>query len=234
MRLDKLLCELNIGTRSQVKAYIRQGLAAVNGMPVKDAAFKIEETSDEITFKGERLYFRKFFYYMMNKPAGAVSATRDGLVTTVVALLGDAYREDIFPVGRLDRDTTGLLLLTNDGGLAHRLLSPKRHVDKIYHVTLEQELSSEAAALLEQGVDIGDEKPTLPARVSILNDNTILLTLHEGRFHQVKRMLQAVGNHVLALERVAFGGLCLDENLQPGQFRELTETEIACLKEKAE
>lgn len=234
MRLDKLLCELNIGTRSQVKAYIRRGLVTVNGRPVKDAASRVEETSDEIAFRGNILQFHQFFYYMMNKPAGAVSATRDGLAPTVVALLGDAYREDIFPVGRLDRDTTGLLLLTNDGELAHRLLSPKRHVDKIYHVALERELSAEAAALLEQGVDIGDEKPTLPARVFILGENTILLTLHEGRFHQVKRMLQAVGNHVLALERVAFGGIYLDMDLQPGQFRELTEAEIACLKERAE
>lgn len=234
MRLDKLLCELNIGTRSQVKDYIRRGLVTVNGMPVKDAAFRVEETSDEIAFRENVLQFRQFFYYMMNKPAGVVSATRDGLAPTVVALLGDAYREDIFPVGRLDRDTTGLLLLTNDGGLAHRLLSPKRHVDKVYHVTLERELSAEAAALLEQGVDIGDEKPTLPARASILSENTILLTLHEGRFHQVKRMMQAVGNQVLALERVAFGGIYLDEGLQPGQFRELTEDEIACLKERAE
>lgn len=234
MRLDKLLCELNIGTRSQVKDYIRRGLVTVNGMPVKDAAFRVEENSDEIAFRENVLQFRQFLYYMMNKPAGVVSATRDGLAPTVVALLGNAYREDIFPVGRLDRDTTGLLLLTNDGGLAHRLLSPKRHVDKVYHVTLERELSAEAAALLEQGVDIGDEKPTLPARASILSENTILLTLHEGRFHQVKRMMQAVGNQVLALERVAFGGIYLDEGLQPGQFRELTEDEIACLKERAE
>lgn len=234
MRLDKLLCEMKIGTRSQVKTYIRQGLVLVNGMPVRQSDLKVEEASDEIVFRGSILHYRKFFYYMLNKPPGTVSATRDKLAPTVIALLGDAYREDIFPVGRLDRDTTGLLLLTNDGALAHRLLAPGRHVDKTYHVTLEKKFSGEAADLLQQGVDIGDEKPTMPAHVRMLNDHTILLTIHEGRYHQVKRMLAAVGNHVLALQRIAFGSLELDGSLKPGQFRELTEEEVDSLKECVE
>ena len=168
MRLDKLLCEMKIGTRSQVKTYIRQGFVTVNGMPVKQSDLKIEEASDEIVFRGNILHYRKFFYYMLNKPPGTVSATRDKLAPTVIALLGDEYREDIFPVGRLDRDTTGLLVLTNDGALAHQLLAPGKHVDKTYHVTLEKKLSGEAAYMLEQGVDIGDEKPTLPDRKSVV------------------------------------------------------------------
>ncbi|MCI8692399.1 MAG: rRNA pseudouridine synthase [Lachnospiraceae bacterium] len=231
MRLDKLLCEMKIGTRSQVKTYIRQGFVTVNGMPVKQSDLKIEEASDKIVFRGNILHYRKFFYYMLNKPPGTVSATRDKLAPTVIALLGDEYREDIFPVGRLDRDTTGLLVLTNDGALAHQLLAPGKHVDKTYHVTLEKKLSGEAAYMLEQGVDIGDEKPTLPAHVQILSDNAILLTIHEGRYHQVKRMLAAVGNHVLSLKRTTFGSLELDGSLKPGQFRELTEAEINSLKE---
>lgn len=233
MRLDKFLCEMKIGTRSQVKTYICQGHVTVNGMPVKQPDLKIEESSDEIIFRDNILHYRKFFYYMLNKPPGAVSATRDKLAPTVISLLGDAYREDVFPVGRLDRDTTGLLVLTNDGALAHQLLAPKRHVDKTYHATLERKLSVEAADLLQQGVDIGDEKPTMPARVQILDDETILLTIREGRYHQVKRMLAAVGNHVLALKRITFGSLELDASLKPGQFRELTEEEINRLKECA-
>lgn len=234
MRLDKFLCEMKIGTRSQVKTYIRQGLVNVNGMAVLNADTKIEELTDQVSFKGKILQYQKYVYYMLNKPEGVVSATRDDTAPTVVSLLGSAYREDIFPVGRLDRDTTGLLLLTNDGELAHRLLSPKRHVDKVYHVVLEKELTEDNICALEQGVDIGEEAPALPARVTVTEENTILLTLHEGRFHQVKRMMQAVGNHAQALKRVAFGGLLLDENLKPGQFRELTEEEVGILRKKVE
>ncbi len=169
---------------------------------------------------------------MLNKPEGVVSATRDNTSRTVISLLEGCGAKDIFPVGRLDKDTTGLLLLTNDGELAHRLLSPARHVDKTYQVTLEHPVSRHDIDRLEAGVDIGDEKPTLPARVSVAAEypDTILLTIHEGRFHQVKRMMLAVGNGVRGLKRISFGKLCLDETLMEGDYRELTPAEIELLK----
>ena len=227
MRLDKFLCEMNIGTRSQVKTYVKQGQVTVNDSVVKSPDIKIDENSDIVMFKGKLLSYQKYYYYMLNKPAGVVSATRDNTADTVVSLLGDAKRDDIFPVGRLDKDTTGLLLLTNDGDLAHMMLSPKKHVDKVYRVSLAHPLNTMDVERLEQGVDIGEESDTLPAKVEIIEDLTILLTIREGKFHQVKRMLQAVDNQVMALERVSFGPLRLDDSLQPGKFRELTEDEVA-------
>lgn len=243
MRLDRFLCELNIGTRCQVKAFIRQGIVAVGGVPAKDPNQRIDELSDRVTFRGKPLEYRRYVYYMMNKPEGVVSATRDNVSRTVVSLLGKDAREDIFPVGRLDKDVTGFLLLTNDGDLAHRLLAPKRHVDKTYLAVLAHSLGQPEIRRLEAGVDIGEERPTLPARVELLTEddgrkedkaireNKVLLTLHEGKFHQVKRMLQAVGNEVVGLQRVAFGGLRLDPELEPGEYRELTEEELAILQE---
>jgi len=233
MRLDKFLCEMGTGTRSQVRTYVRQGLVTVNGRAVKSADTQIEEDSDRIAFRGKVLQYRRYVYYMMNKPKGVVSATQDNTAPAVVSLLGSGRRDDIFPVGRLDKDTTGLLLLTNDGELAHRLLSPGRHVDKVYKVSLEHPLSEADIRLLEQGVAIGDEKRCMPACVEVIGDTEILLTIREGRFHQVKRMLQAVGNGVLELERAAFGGLELDGGLQPGEYRELTDQETALLRKTA-
>lgn len=226
MRLDKFLCEMNIGTRSQVKTYVKQGLVTVNELIVKNADMKIDENRDKITFKGQILSYQKYVYYMLNKPAGVVSATQDNTAATVVSLLGDKMRDDIFPVGRLDKDTTGLLLLTNDGELAHRMLSPKKHVDKVYQVTIEHPLTSDDIQQLEQGVDIGEESLTLPAKIEKPEENLILLTIHEGKFHQVKRMLQAVNNQVIALKRVSFGPLTLDDTLNAGEFRELTIEEV--------
>ena len=233
MRLDKFLREMNIGTRSQVKTYIRQGFVAVNGIPAKSADMKVDENTDKVTFRERPVQFRKYSYYMLNKPAGIVSATTDNTADTVVSLLKDEiHAGELFPVGRLDKDTTGLLLLTNDGELSHRLLSPARHVDKTYQVTLEHPVSRHDIDRLEAGVDIGDEKPTLPARVSVAAEypDTILLTIHEGRFHQVKRMMLAVGNGVRGLKRISFGKLCLDETLMEGDYRELTPAEIELLK----
>lgn len=226
MRLDRFLCETNTGTRSQAKQYVRQGLVTVNGEVAGSADRKIDEYTDIVCLRGKRILYQPFVYYMLNKPEGVVSATRDNTARTVVSLLDMNGRDDIFPVGRLDKDTTGLLLLTNDGELAHRLLSPKRHVDKTYHVTVEHELSSQDVQMLREGVDIGDEKRTLPAGVERLSEREIALTIHEGRFHQIKRMLQAVDNQVLALKRVSFGSLRLDESLSPGEYRELTPKEV--------
>lgn len=229
MRLDKFLCEMNIGTRSQVKDYIKKGLVTVNDQTAKKPEIHVDPENDKIAFRGEVLNFQEFYYFMLNKPQGVVSATRDNREKTVLDLL-PVKREDLFPVGRLDKDTEGLLLITNDGPLAHELLSPKKHVDKTYLVTIRKKLTNEVKYKLEQGVDIGDEKPTMPACVEILSDKQIYLTIREGRFHQVKRMLQAVGNEVLALKRVSFGGIALDENLKPGECRELTAEEVLALQ----
>lgn len=232
MRLDKFLCEMNIGTRSQVKTYIKQGLVTVNGTPAKKPEDKIDEAKDVVCFKDKPLCFQAFQYFMLNKPDGVVSATQDNTAKTVLELLPEHARKDLFPVGRLDKDTQGLLLITNDGDLAHKLLSPKKHVDKTYLVGIEHALSKEDIQRLEQGVDIGEEKLTLPAKVETLNDTQIYLTIHEGKFHQVKRMLQAVDNQVLTLKRTTFGSLTLDSNLAPGECRELTDEEVAYLYEE--
>lgn len=229
MRLDKFLSEMNLGTRSQVKKLIRQNMVTVNGIPAQNAEMKIDELTDRVCLRGNWLPYRRYAYYMLNKPEGVVSATRDNTARTVISLLEGCGTKDIFPVGRLDKDTTGLLLLTNDGELAHRLLSPKKHVDKTYEVMLEHPLDREDIRRLESGVSIGGEGLTLPARVEVLKPGQIRLTIQEGRFHQVKRMMLAVGNGVRSLKRVSFGGLELDEGLAPGEYRELTEEEIRVL-----
>lgn len=232
MRLDKLLSELKIGSRSLVKEEIRKGNVTVNGQIEKDPGRKTDENNDVICVRGERVYYRRFYYYMLNKPGGVVSATSDLRDRTVLDLLASCdRRDDLFPVGRLDKDTEGLLLLTNDGELAHRLLAPKRHVDKAYFVRMDHSLSVEEAMLLENGVDIGEEKLTLPGKVERVSELEIILTIHEGKYHQVKRMLSAVGNEVMFLKRLTFGGLVLDEKLVPGAYRELTEAEVKVLHE---
>lgn len=232
MRLDKLLCDLKIGSRSQVKEIIRKGMVTVNGLVEKDPGRKVDEGRDQILVAGERLTYQKFFYFMLNKPAGVISATEDQREKTVLELLNpEDRREDLFPVGRLDKDTEGLLLLTNDGELAHRLLAPKRHVDKSYFVHIAHSLSEEEIWALEQGVDIGESRLTLPGKVQCLSETEIVLTIHEGKFHQVKRMLQAVNNEVLYLKRISFGSLLLDDALAPGAYRTLTESEVAALHE---
>lgn len=230
MRLDKFLCELNIGTRSEVKNYIRKGQITVNGIVEKKSDLKIDENQDVIFYQGEELSYQKYTYYMLNKPSGVVSATRDNTADTVLDLLKGVQARNLFPVGRLDKDTEGLLLITNDGDLSHRLLSPKKHVDKTYLLQIHHPLSQQEIKQLEEGVDIGDEKITLPAKVHILNENQITLTICEGRFHQVKRMLQSVENEVLYLKRIAFGGIDLDETLVLGDYRELTAQELDILK----
>lgn len=234
MRLDKYLCELNTGSRSQVRELIRKGLVSVNGLVVRQADHKIEEEKDCVAVRGKELAYRKFVYYMLNKPQGVVSATQDNTAGTVTELLAAEGRKDLFPVGRLDKDTEGLLLLTNDGELAHRLLSPKKHVDKTYQVTIAHPLSKQDILQLEQGVDIGENRLTLPARVEILSENTIYLTIQEGKYHQVKRMFQAVGKEVIYLKRERMGTLTLDSNLKPGEYRLLTPDELEGLKKEGQ
>lgn len=230
LRLDKFLCEMNIGTRSQVKKELKQGAVTVNGETVTKPEYKVDEKKDRVAYKGKMLEYRRFVYYMLNKPPGVVSATRDNVHGTVTELLKDTGYGDLFPVGRLDRDTRGLILMTNDGELAHCLLSPGKHVEKTYDVELEKGLSREDVRRLEEGVDMGGGRRTLPARVRVLGEKRIYLTITEGKFHQVKRMMEAVGNRVVSLCRVSMGGLKLDEALLPGEYRELTEEEVGMLK----
>lgn len=228
MRLDKYLTQAGVGTRSEVKEYIRKGCVCVDGSVEKHADRKIDENTSEVTFQGMRIRFQKLVYYMLNKPAGCVSATQDSHDKTVVDLLCAEGRSDLFPVGRLDKDTEGLLLLTNDGALAHRLLSPRKHVPKQYFVRLAEDLTKEAVSRLEEGVDIGEEKPTLPSVFEWKDQpaHEAYLTITEGKFHQVKRMFAAVGNKVLYLQRVRMGSLVLDESLSPGEYRPLSADEI--------
>lgn len=230
LRLDKFLCEVNAGSRSQVKAYIKKGMVTVNGTVVTKPETKIEEEKDEVIFQGSPCVYRKYVYYMLNKPRGVVSATQDNVNETVTGLLKQTGYHDLFPVGRLDKDTEGLLLMTNDGELAHSLLSPKKNVTKVYYVEIERPLTKEEILLLEQGVDIGEEKLTLPASVELLTEKSLYLTITEGKFHQVKRMLQAVSNKVTFLKRTAMGSLRLDESLQAGEYRELTTEELEDLR----
>ena len=225
LRLDKFLCDAGIGSRSQVKVFLKQGLVKVNGEIIKKPEFKVEEERYNVTFRGKEIKYRKYVYYMLNKPKGVVSATKDNLDRTVTDLIKDSGHQNLFPVGRLDKDTEGLLIMTNDGDLAHRLLSPKRHVDKVYYVELDKILTEEGRRMLETGIDIGEEKPTLPANAQRITDTSLYLTIREGKYHQVKRMLKAVGCEVTYLKRIAMGAISLDKNLPCGCYRELTEEE---------
>lgn len=234
MRLDKFLADLQIGTRSQVKDFIKKGLVTVNGETITKADIKINENSDLVTCKGKELTYQKYRYFMLHKPSGVITATKDNHDKTVMDLLPKELAGDLFPVGRLDKDTEGFLLITNDGELSHRLLSPKKHVAKTYYVECHGQLTPDKVLMLEQGLDIGDEKPTLPAKVDILrieeNDYVIELTITEGRFHQVKRMIQAIEGEVTYLKRLSMGGLSLDNALEKGKYRELTIEEVEILK----
>ncbi len=230
MRLDKFLTENEIGSRSQVKEYIKKGFVKVNGDICRQADIKINETKDSVSYLDKPIAYQQFMYFMLNKPQGVVTATKDNNDKTVMDLLSVERKKDLFPVGRLDKDTEGLLLITNDGALGHALLSPKKHVFKRYYVRCAKEIHKADRMLLETGVDIGDEKPTLPAKANIIGVKELELEIREGRFHQVKRMLQAVDNEVVFLKRISFGSLVLDEKLLPGEYRELTADEVTLLR----
>lgn len=230
MRLDKFLCDTAGLTRTEAKNAVKKGQIAVNGQVQKAADFKVKETTDTVTFQGKPLSYAAFHYYMLHKPAGVITATEDKKESTVMDILREEKVKNLFPVGRLDKDTEGLLLVTDDGELAHNLLSPKKHVDKEYLVKVRDSISEEDCRKLSEGVDIGDEKPTAPAKVERVAEKEILLTIREGRFHQVKRMLQAVGNEVLYLKRLSMGSLRLPEDLKKGAYRPLSEEEIYKIK----
>lgn len=234
MRLDKYLCEAGYGTRSEVKKLLRSGVVTVNGEQITKPETKIQE-GDRVCAAGKEAAFSKVEYWMLHKPAGYISATEDKKLDTVLELLPENARSDLFPVGRLDRDTEGLLLLTNDGKLAHYLLSPKRHVDKTYYARIAGQVEPEHVQAFFEGLDIGDEKKTLPADLHILQsgpESEIEVTIREGRYHQVKRMFEAIGCEVTYLKRLSMGSLKLDESLKCGACRPLTETEIRNLKEE--
>ena len=230
MRLDKYLCETGFGTRSQVKDLLKKGQVMVNGGVVKKPELKINETTDQILCQGKKASYQKNIYLMLHKPAGVVSATEDNREKTVLDLVRPEDRKNgLFPVGRLDKDTEGLLLLTDDGELAHRLLSPKKHVDKTYYAKIDGQVTEEHVKQFREGLDIGDEKKTLPAVLTILLSgpvSEIEVTIHEGRFHQIKRMFEAVGCKVTYLKRLSMGSLVLDETLPPEEYRPLTEAEL--------
>lgn len=230
MRLDKFLCDTAGLTRTEAKNAVKKGQIAVNGQVQKAADFKVKETTDTVTFQGKPLSYAAFHYYILHKPAGVITATEDKKESTVMDILREEKVKNLFPVGRLDKDTEGLLLITDDGELAHNLLSPKKHVDKEYLVKVRDSISEEDCRKLSEGVDIGDEKPTAPAKVERVAEKEILLTIREGRFHQVKRMLQAVGNEVLYLKRLSMGSLRLPKDLEKGAYRPLSEEEIYKIK----
>lgn len=233
IRLDKFLAEMGVGTRSEVKKYIRAGLVTVDGVPAKKPEQKIDEQQTKVCFRGEELSYVAYEYYLFHKPAGCVSATEDNLHKTVMDYLTDIQRKDLFPVGRLDIDTEGLLLITNDGALSHELLSPAKHVPKTYYAKVEGRVTDDDVNRFEKGVDIGEEKPTKPANLIILSEGDISeieLTIMEGKFHQVKRMFEAVGKRVIYLKRLSMGTLTLPKDLAPGEYRALTEQELDDLK----
>ncbi|MCM3742316.1 rRNA pseudouridine synthase [Oceanobacillus luteolus] len=231
MRLDKMLSNMGIGTRKEVKAILKKKLVTVNENIVKDGSTHIDPVKDEVKVDGEVITYQKHIYLMLHKPDGVLSATRDLNMKTVIDLIEPAYQHyEIFPVGRLDKDTEGLLLLTNDGDLAHQLLSPKKNVEKTYYAHVEGKVTSEDEEKFKVGVDIGEGYITKPASLTILKSgpvSEIELTITEGKFHQVKRMFEAVGKKVVYLKRIRMGELILDPTLQKGAYRPLTKEELA-------
>ena len=235
MRLDKFLVACAVGSRTEVKNFLKAGRVTVNGKKEKSAKLQIDEKIDEIRFDGQVLEYEEFVYYMMNKPQGIISATEDPKYRTVLDLLDDLARsKEVFPVGRLDIDTHGLLLLTNDGKLAHALLSPKRHVDKTYLAQVKGIMTQEDVDTFAKGIPLKDFT-CQPARLELVsidpekNQSQIRVTIAEGKFHQVKRMVAYCGKEVVDLQRLTMGTLVLDENLQRGEWRRLSKEELEIL-----
>jgi len=232
-RLDKILSMSGFGTRKDVKKLIKQGAVTVNGKTVNDAGEKVYPLTDAIRVFGDNLDYKRHIYVMLNKPAGAISSTGDEEETTIIDLLdGEYLHRDLFPVGRLDKDTEGLILLTDDGMLAHRLLSPKNKVEKVYYVEVRGRLNENDVAATACGIPLEDFT-AMPAELEILESGNIskaLVKIHEGKFHQVKRMMKALDKEVTYLKRLSIGPLKLDESLMPGEWRELTDSEIEALQ----
>ncbi len=232
MRLDKYLANMNVGTRSEVKKIIKKGEVKVNDIIIKSAEYKVLE-DDIVLVNDKEIKYEKYRYYMMNKPQGVISATTDKYDKTILDLMPSEDTRDLFPVGRLDKDTEGLLLITNDGELSHNLLSPKKHVDKTYFALIDGVCTQEDIIKFKEGLDIGEKNITLPSELEIIEsakESKIEVTIKEGKFHQVKRMFKAVDKEVVYLKRLRMKNLVLDPNLKLGEYRLLTEEEIAQLK----
>ena len=235
LRLDRWLVTLGVGSRSEVQKLVRKGAVRVNGAPVSDPGKQVDETTAQLTVLGQPLDGRLTRHVMLHKPAGLLTAARDKKQPTVMDLLPEVYASiGCMPVGRLDKDTTGLLLLTTDGELNHRLLAPGRHVDKTYRAQVDGELNESHVAAFAAGMHVPEDgkEPAFdaqPAHMELAAPDTGVLTIHEGKFHQVKRMFRVVGREVIRLHRLSFGSLQLDADLPEGAWRELTEEEIAAL-----
>lgn len=239
MRLDKYLGNSGVGTRKEIKEFLKKRKIKVNDKIVIDGSIKIKEYEDVIKFEDNTVEYKPFVYIMLNKPSGVISATEDKRHKTVIDILENNYKTyNIFPIGRLDIDTEGLLLLTNDGQLSHNLLSPNKHVDKKYYVELKTEITAEMIEKLENGIKLEENFITKNAKIEVMKDKKniekdlkkVFITITEGKFHQVKRMFKAVNNEVLYLKRVQMGNLKLDKKLSLGEYRELTENELKNLK----
>ncbi|UUV14692.1 pseudouridine synthase [Clostridioides difficile] len=235
-RIDKILSNLGYGSRSEIKKYCKQGSVVVNGSEVSNPGTQVDTENDEILFNGEEVIYREYIYLMMNKPDGYISATTDKYDPTVLDLIDLSYLAfEPFPVGRLDKDTEGLLVLTNDGKLSHRVLSPKKHVPKTYYAKIDGVVTEEDVEAFLEGVVLDDGYKTMPSQLNILksdDESEIELTIHEGKFHQVKRMFESVGKKVVYLKRLSMGNLKLDEILELGEYRELTDEEVKLIEER--
>ena len=234
-RLDKIISNLGYGSRKEVKNFAKKGLIEVDGVIVKDSAKSVDPEKSVIKINGEEIMYRKYIYLMMNKPDGVISATHDNRDETVVDLLYlDHQVFEPFPVGRLDKDTVGLLLLTNDGELNHRLISPKWHVDKVYYAKIDKKVTESDIEAFKKGIVLDDGYKCLEAKLEIITSgdegSEVRVTIQEGKYHQVKRMFEAVDKKVVYLKRESFGGLDLDEDLEEGEYRELTEEELELLR----
>ena len=232
MRLDKYLSDMNVGTRTEIKKAVRSGRVTVDGEIAGNPGLSVNETSS-VFYKGKEILYEVFSYYMLNKPSGVITATEDRFQKTVLDLLPDDRRKDLSPVGRLDKDTEGLLLITNDGNLNHRLLSPKHHVDKRYYARIQGQVDSSDVQAFAEGIRLDDDLLCMPAHLEILESGDISeieVVIQEGKFHQIKRMFEAVGKKVIYLKRLSMGSLVLDPTLSPGEWRRLTDDEIKALK----
>ena len=226
IRLDKYLSDMGVGSRRDVKSILKAGRVKVNGVTATSPETKIDTESDEVELDSKRIGYEEYRYYMLNKPAGVISATKDKLSDTVIEILKTENTKDLFPVGRLDKDSEGLLIISNDGKFTHNVLSPAKHVDKTYYVRLDKKPNDDEVSKIENGIDIGDDKPCLPSKVKVISDDEAYITISEGRFHQVKRMFSAAGINVTYLKRISIGGLKLDESLAPGEYKKLSKEEI--------
>jgi len=227
MRIDKLISQYGFGSRKEAKAIFKLGVVTVDGEVVKNPQTRVDPEASAVYVGDVLIEYEKYIYVMMNKPDGVISASYDEEETTVCDLLDEAHQwHDLFPVGRLDKDTTGLIILTNDGGFAHRALSPKKHVEKVYVAEVDKELSDKEIRAFEIGIMLDDGYKTMPAKLDVLSEKEAKVIIKEGKFHQIKRMFEALGVNVVSLRRVMFAGITLDESLGPGEFRRLNENEM--------